>query len=70
MFSFAESIVEYAALACLDRDTLWLTQASKAEGFGWDRSVINKRLWSVLAEGDLDQETNVQDLHIAWRRRN
>lgn len=49
----------------LDQDTVWLTQAQMAELFGRERSVITKDLRNVLTEGELEQESNVQILHIA-----
>lgn len=36
-----------------------------AELFGRERSVITKHLRNVFSEGELDQESNVQNLHIA-----
>ena len=49
----------------LERDTVWLTQAQMAELFGRERSVITKHVRNVFREGELAQEGNVQDLHIA-----
>jgi prophage maintenance system killer protein len=49
----------------LERDTVWLTQAQMAELFGRERSVITKHIGNVLKEGELDEESNVQNLHIA-----
>jgi len=49
----------------LDRETVWLTQAQMAELFGRERSVITKHIRNVFREGDLDEESNVQNMHIA-----
>jgi len=49
----------------LERDTVWLTQQQMAELFGRERSVVTKHLRNVFIEGELDQESNVQTLHIA-----
>jgi prophage maintenance system killer protein len=49
----------------LDRDTVWLTQQQMAELFGRERSVITKHILNVFAEGELDENSNVQNLHIA-----
>ncbi len=49
----------------LERDTVWLTQAQMAELFGRERSVITKHINNVFKEDELDEESNVQNLHIA-----
>ncbi|WP_306151240.1 RhuM family protein [Roseovarius sp. MMSF_3281] len=46
-------------------DTLWMTQAQIAELFGRDRSVVSKHIGNVFAEGELDENSNVQKMHIA-----
>ena len=48
----------------MDGDTLWLTQAQTAELFGRERSVITKHIRNIFAEGELDEKSNVQILHI------
>jgi len=48
----------------LERDTVWLTQAQMAELFGRERSVITKHVRNVFREGELAEESNVQNLHI------
>jgi prophage maintenance system killer protein len=48
----------------LEGDTLWLTQEQMAELFGRERSVITKHLRNVFREGELIEESNVQNLHI------
>jgi prophage maintenance system killer protein len=49
----------------LDRDTVWLSQEQMSRLFGRERSVVTKHLRNVFAEGELGQESNVQNLHIA-----
>ena len=49
----------------LDKDTLWLRQEQMGQLFGRERSVITKYLRNVFAEGELDEKSNVQNLHIA-----
>ena len=49
----------------LERDTVWLTQQQMAELFGRERSVISKHVRNVFREGELDEKSNVQNLHIA-----
>lgn len=49
----------------LEDETVWLTQAQMAQLFGKDRSVITKHINNVFDEGELDQKSNVQKMHIA-----
>ncbi|MCL2605609.1 MAG: virulence RhuM family protein [Defluviitaleaceae bacterium] len=49
----------------LANETLWLTQAQVAEVFGRERSVITKHINNIFAEGELDEKSNVQKMHIA-----
>ena len=46
-------------------ETVWLTQQQMADLFGRDRSVISKHLKNIFEEGELDEESNVQKMHIA-----
>lgn len=49
----------------LAAETVWLSQEQMAALFGRERSVISKHLRNVFAEGELDEKSNVQNLHIA-----
>ncbi len=49
----------------LQQQTVWLRQEQMAELFGRDRSVIARHIGKVFAEGELDEQSNVQNLHIA-----
>lgn len=49
----------------LDGESVWLTQEQMGQLFGRERSVITKHIRNVFAEGELDEEGNVQNLHIA-----
>ena len=49
----------------LDRESVWLTQEQVGLLFGRERSVITKHIRNVFAEGELDEKSNVQNLHIA-----
>jgi len=49
----------------LDQETVWLTQEQMSLLFGRDRSVITKHVGSIFREGELDKESNVQNMHIA-----
>jgi len=46
-------------------DTVWLTQEQMATLFERDRSVIVKHIGNIFSEGELDEKSNVQFLHIA-----
>lgn len=49
----------------LERDTVWLRQEQMSQLFERERSVITKHVRNVFAEGELDEKSNVQNLHIA-----
>lgn len=49
----------------LEDDTIWLTQAQMADLFDRDRTIITRHIGNVFAEGELDRESNVRNLHIA-----
>jgi prophage maintenance system killer protein len=46
-------------------ETVWLRQEQMGQLFGRERSVITKHIRNVFAEGELDEEGNVQILHVA-----
>lgn len=49
----------------LDHETVWLTQQQMAELFQKERSVITKHIGNIFSEEELDEKSNVQNLHIA-----
>lgn len=49
----------------LEKDTVWLRREQMAELYGRDRTVIGRHIRNVFAEAELDEESNVQNLHIA-----
>jgi prophage maintenance system killer protein len=49
----------------LEKDSVWLRQEQMAELFGRDRTVIGRHIRNAFAEGELVEESNVQNLHIA-----
>ncbi|HBI86987.1 MULTISPECIES: virulence RhuM family protein [Sphingobacterium] len=49
----------------LENETVWLTQAQMADLFQKERSVITKHISNVFADGELDEKSNVQILHIS-----
>lgn len=46
-------------------ETVWLTQEQMATLFERDRSVIVKHIAKIFSEGELEEKSNVQFLHIA-----
>jgi len=50
----------------IDGETVWLNQQQMAELFGRERSVITKHIRNIFQEGELDEKSNVQILHIAF----
>ena len=49
----------------LDQDTVWLTQEQMSELFQKDRTVVTKHIANVFNEVELNEESNVQKMHIA-----
>ncbi len=49
----------------LEGESLWLTQEQIADLFQRERSVITKHLRNIFKEGELLEESNVQNLHVA-----
>ncbi len=49
----------------LEEETVWLTQTQMSELFQKERSVITKHIKNVYEEGELQEESNVQILHIS-----
>jgi hypothetical protein len=46
-------------------DTVWLTQEQMADLFERERSVIVKHIGNIFSEGELEEKSNMQKLHIA-----
>lgn len=49
----------------LQEETVWLTQEQMALLFNRDRSVITKHIGKIFSEGELDEKSNVQKMHIS-----
>jgi hypothetical protein len=49
----------------MENNTLWFTQAQIAKIFGRKLSVITKHLRNIFDENELEEKSNVQNLHIA-----
>jgi hypothetical protein len=48
----------------LEKETVWLTQKQLAILFERDRTVIVKHIANVFSEGELNEISNVQKMHI------
>ncbi|MCB0016194.1 MAG: virulence RhuM family protein [Anaerolineales bacterium] len=46
-------------------ETVWLTQKEMADLFQRDQSVISRHINNVFKEGELDEQSNMQKMHIA-----
>lgn len=49
-----------------DHETVWLTKDQMAELFQRDRSVISRHIQKVFAEGELEEKSNVQKMHVPY----
>jgi len=49
----------------LENETVWLTQQQMSDLFQRDRTVITKHINNIFLENELQEESNVQNLHIA-----
>jgi len=49
----------------LEEETVWLSQAQISELFQKERSVITKHINNIFNEGELEEKSNVQILHIS-----
>lgn len=46
-------------------ETVWLNQAQMTELFGRDQSVISRHIKKALEDGEITEESNMQNMHIA-----
>lgn len=49
----------------LEEETVWLSQAQMGQLFQKERSVITKHINNIFNEGELEEKSNVQILHIS-----
>lgn len=49
----------------LDEETVWLNQEQLSALFQRDQSVISRHIRNVFKEGELDEKSNMQKMHIA-----
>ncbi|MBQ6961666.1 MAG: virulence RhuM family protein [Clostridia bacterium] len=48
----------------MENETVWLSKAQMAELFQRDRTSIGRHISAVFQEGELDQKSNVQKMHV------
>jgi len=48
-----------------ERETVWASQAQLMELFGIDQSGVSRHIRNVLADGEVDAESNMQKMHTA-----
>ncbi len=63
LYTTVEGEVKLSVL--LQDETIWLTQEQMAQLFNRERSVITKHIGNVFNEGELEEKSNVQILHIS-----
>jgi prophage maintenance system killer protein len=49
----------------LENDTVWLNQAQMVDLFQRDQSVLSRHIRNVFKEGELEEKSNMQKMHIA-----
>ena len=49
----------------MNGETVWLTQDQMAKLFGKDRTVITRHINNIFIDGELEEKSNVQKMHIA-----
>ena len=63
LYTTPDGAVELNVL--LENETIWLTQEQMSQLFDRERSVITKHIANVFREGELEEKSNVQILHIS-----
>ncbi len=46
-----------------DKETIWATQAQIAELFEIDQSVVSRHIKNTLSDGEVDEKSNMQNMH-------
>jgi len=49
----------------VEKDSIWLSQAQIVELFQKDQSVISRHINNILKNGEVDEKSNMQKMHIA-----
>ncbi len=48
-----------------DRETIWATQADIVNIFNVDQSVVSRHVRNIIKDGEVDEKSNMQKMHIA-----
>lgn len=48
-----------------ENETIWATQSQIAQLFNIDQSVVSRHINNLLKDGEIDQKSNMQKMHIA-----
>ncbi|MEI6659891.1 MAG: virulence protein RhuM/Fic/DOC family protein [bacterium] len=48
-----------------EHDTVWATQAQIVDLFGVDQSVVSRHIRNIFADGEIEEKSNMQKMHIA-----
>ena len=48
----------------MENDSVWLSKSQMAELFQRDRTTIGRHIQAVFSEGELDEKSNVQKMHV------
>lgn len=50
----------------LDQETIWANQAQLTELYGVDQSVISRHIRNIFKDGEIEQQSNMQKMHIPF----
>jgi len=56
---------EIALKGDVKRETVWASQAQIADLFGVDQSVVSRHIRNVFRDGEIEEKSNMQKMHIA-----
>ena len=60
----SENLAEHIEVV-IDEETVWLSQEQIVQLFQRNQSVISRHIRNVFKEGELDEKSNMQKMHIA-----
>lgn len=56
---------EIALKGDIEKETVWASQAQISELFGVDQSVVSRHIKNIFKNGEIDEKSNMQKMHIA-----
>ena len=51
----------------LDQETIRASQAQLMELYGIDQSVVSRHIRNIFKDGEIEQQSNMQKMHIPYR---